>query len=417
VSAEPQDDGPNPYSLDDSPFNPFEHHPIAAVQPIDPASFGARVAGTRVDLIARIRDGIPPIDYLPASEEMLIRGKRHIVPAPRKSGKSLGWLVHCTTMVEAGARVVILDRENGADLYARRLEGIVAALELDQQQLSERLAYYEFPRLKRADGDALASMCATADLVLFDSQRMFLSDLALAENIADDYAVFVAEAVEPLFRAGIATLILDNTGHEETGRSRGTTAKDDLNEVLFKLEVAERFGLNTTGRLRLTIRDSRFGNTGMWDMRIGGGVFEPWRKLDDEQAEGDDWKPTILMERVSRYLEKQHEPVSRTSIVGGVVGKRTTLFTAIDALIAEGCASETHDKHIKHVRKFPVPDQFPAVPGNGHEDPVPGSPSVGRNRNGNGSEGADHSEAVPGDDPEAQRLLELYVNPDADIPF
>ena len=40
------------------------------------------------------------------------------------------------------------------------------------------------------------------------------------------------EAFEPLFEAGVATVILDNTGHSDKNRSRGTSAKGDLNEVV-----------------------------------------------------------------------------------------------------------------------------------------------------------------------------------------
>ena len=42
-------------------------------------------------------------------------------PAPRKKGKSIAMLVHWTRMALEGATVIILDRENGADEYARRL--------------------------------------------------------------------------------------------------------------------------------------------------------------------------------------------------------------------------------------------------------------------------------------------------------
>ena len=243
------------------------------------AGFNGRVAVTLVDLLERIRDGIPAIDYLPASERMLVRGKRHQTSAPKKTGKSISWEVHWVDMALAGARVVILDRENGADLYASRLEAIIAARELDdeqQQLLAANLAYSEFPRLAAQDGDQLAVMCAGADVVVFDAQRMFLTDLGLKEDDNDDYATFIGIAIDPLFRAGIATMILDNTGHQESKRSRGASAKGDLNEILFSLEVVDPFDLTTVGKVRLEISDSRFGNSGRWEMTIGGGTFEPW---------------------------------------------------------------------------------------------------------------------------------------------
>lgn len=333
----------------------------------DPGSFDARVTATRVDLIARMRDGIPPIDYLPASEGMLIRGKRHQIPAPKKSGKSLSMLVHWATMVQAGSRVVILDRENGANLYAARLQEIVNTLDLDPAAMAERLDYYEFPRLKSFDGEDLAALCADADVVVFDSQRMFLTDLGLGEDGSDDYSKFAAAAVEPLFFAGIATVILDNTGHTETKRGRGSAAKGDLNEVLFSLEAVDRFGINHTGRVRLTITDSRFGTEGAWEMAIGGGVFEPWKKADEE---GDGWEPTILMQRVIDHLAAQAEPVSRTSVANEVVGNRSYLFQALDTLVRKGTVTASEGNRVS----ITVPDSSSAVPEPARDGAVPWFP-------------------------------------------
>lgn len=365
---------------------------------VDPTSFAARVTATRVDLAARIRDGIPPIDYLPASEGMLIRGKRHQIAAPKKEGKSITMLVHWVTMVQAGASVLILDRENGANLYASRLEQIVDALELDADALTDKLIYHEFPRLRDTDGNDLAAMCAQADIVVFDSQRMFLTDLDLDEDSSNDYATFVGIAIDPLFRAGIATCILDNTGHVETKRTRGSSAKGDLNEIIYTLEATEPFGLTTIGKVKLEITDSRFGTAGTWEMTIGAGTFQPWQRGSTEAVEtaSDEWKPDALMERVSVYLQKQSEPVSRTNIADHVIGKRKYLFIAIDHLLAGKFAEETDAKHIKHLRQFPssqaVPQQFPELVG---EDQFPGSPLSRGNRNGELSERDNMRPVVP----------------------
>src|SRR5436305_272675 len=122
-------------------------------------SFDSRITARRVWLVRRFDEGIPAIDYLPASEGLLIRGKRHLLPAPRKTGKSLAMLVHWTAMVLDGATVIILDRENGADEYARRLATIASAWSLDEAQrrrLDRHLRYFEFPKLRRSDGSDLA---------------------------------------------------------------------------------------------------------------------------------------------------------------------------------------------------------------------------------------------------------------------
>ena len=261
-----------------------------------PGSFAARVESRRVDLVDLVEHGLPPIVYVPASDGMLVCGKRHLIPAPHKTGKSLGMQVHWVDVALAGGTVMILDRENGRDLYAKRLADIFEARQLGKEQRSlvqQRLGYYEFPTLRKGDAESLVEHFGHADVVVFDSQRMFLSDFGLKESESDDYASFMAYAVDPLFQAGVATLILDNTGHDNQSRARGSVAKGDLNEVLFSMKAEADFDLYRRGRLGLKIEHSRFGNSGEWTMEIGAGVFEPWRPAEAPTGR-DDFLAAVL---------------------------------------------------------------------------------------------------------------------------
>jgi hypothetical protein len=327
-----------------APERPQTRHsspPAADVADAAPrGSFAERVRSRRVDLIARIRDGIPPAEYLPASEHMLRCGKRHHWPGPKKVGKSLAGFVHAIDVALAGGHVITLDRENGGDLYASRLEAIITARALNEEQqatITANLVYYEFPRFRKDDGADLVELCSGADLVIFDSQRMYLSDLGLEENSSDDYAEFMGSLIEPLFAVGIATLILDNTGHQEPRRGRGNSSKGDLNEILFALETVERFNLETTGKLRLEITESRFGNAGRWEMELGGGVFGSWKRVDrlDEQQPAGSFRPTAKMERASIFVEHCSEPVSRRTVTDGIGGNARYARIAVEVLVRE----------------------------------------------------------------------------------
>jgi AAA domain len=259
-------------------------------------SFAARITARMVDLVQLAEDGLPPIEYLPASEDMLVRGKRHLIAAPAKAGKSIGMLVHLLDMSLAGATVVVLDRENGSEEYARRLHSIMEARKLakkHREHIRERLRYYEFPQLRADDADELVAEFATADLVVFDSQRMFLSDLGLKEKESDDYATFMSYVIDPLFRANVATLILDNTGHKETTRGRGTAAKGDLNELLFSMETVSDFDLFSRGQVKLKVEFSRFGSRGEWTMDIGAGQFSSWQAVQPRTASNDDFRAAV----------------------------------------------------------------------------------------------------------------------------
>jgi hypothetical protein len=284
-------------------------------------TFDERFRSRRVDLFERLEHGTPEINYLPASHRMLVRGKRHLLPAPKKTGKSLGMLVHWIDMILDGATVTILDRENGGDLYAARLGLIMSSRGLDGEQratLAQGLGYYEFPKLRDYDRADLVEELKGADLVVFDGQRRFLSDLGLDENDSDDYTAFMEAAIDPLFEAGIATLILDNTGHETAGRPRGSSAKEDLNEITFTLETVEPYSEKRIGKLRLRLEAgrSRFGNEGTWEMTIGQGVFGGWDPIatDDIVAtEHQDQRDEIHNWIVTHVLK--HPGATKTATV------------------------------------------------------------------------------------------------------
>lgn len=232
---------------------------------------------------------------------MLITGKRYLVAGDAKSGKSIALaVVQALAIVEAGGRVVIIDRENGADEMARRLRDVLA--DRDPQLRAEwqqRAHYYAWPALTEGDGPALAAALAGTDLVIFDSSRIVTAALGLAEDSSDDYARFIAALVQPLFHAGIATLILDNAGHEEKQRPRGSSAKADLNEVVFSLRTIREFDRRTTGEIELRRTHTRFPEVEpLWRMRIGGGTYEPFaltRALPDPVETASSMTPHLTV--------------------------------------------------------------------------------------------------------------------------
>jgi hypothetical protein len=280
------------------------------------ADFGQRVTDRRIDLVKIAREGLPELEYLPGG--VFLRGKRHLIAAPRKTGKSIVALAHGVEIALAGERVVIFDRENGARAYASRLKDIMAANApsgTHRQTMRRNLAYYEFPQIRENDADELIDLADGAAVVIFDATRMFLTDLGLQEKEADDYAEFMKIAVDPLFQAGIATLILDNTGHAETGRARGSSAKGDLNEVLFTLEATKPFSRDRQGvvRLKLAAGDSRFGNEGEWDMDIGGGAFSRFRRVGQPVRENRAFRDAAVA-----ALQAARKPLSQKELFAAI---------------------------------------------------------------------------------------------------
>ena len=58
-----------------------------------PAGAWVALEGARVDLVERIREGIPEREYVPGCGGWLLRGKRYLIYSPSGVGKTLGWLI------------------------------------------------------------------------------------------------------------------------------------------------------------------------------------------------------------------------------------------------------------------------------------------------------------------------------------
>lgn len=298
----------------------------STTQPVTP---GDILESARVDLVDYLLTGIPPRQFVPGCHGRFAAGKRHHLAADRKSGKSIAvGVVDVVDIIEAGGTVAVLDRENGEDEYARRLDDVLKARHADTALIAavrERFRYYAWPsvRLEWATNDAYPAAFAGVDLVIFDSSRKFLTHVKLEENKSDDYSRFAEALIDPLMRAGIATLILDNVGHEEKRRSRGTISKEDLADVIFSMTKTIEFNRDKTGRVELACEDSRFGDIhGRWTMEIGGGVYEQWDRPQENLKE------TFRLAVVAALLEKA--PLGRDDLIKaarakGAKGRNTTL--------------------------------------------------------------------------------------------
>jgi hypothetical protein len=296
----------------------------------------------RVDLFKRIKQGIPEPEFVPGCDGFVRKGKRHLVPASAGTGKSLAWLRIAVDSVQKGGTVVILDLENGGDEYAARLECILDAcgeLTADQE---ERLRYYEWPRLSLTwKAEEWVAAVAGANMVIFDSSRLALSQVGLDENSANDYAEFIDAILLPLAKAGIATVLLDNTGHSES-RARGSKAKEDLNEVVFEMSARGTIDLDTTGTLTFKLTRTRFaGLHRRLEMKVGGGVYEMPQPVEDSFDDQGNWRPTVLMQRIADYL-KQHPGAGSRDVRENVQGKAAYLLPALQQLVKEGYVESRH---------------------------------------------------------------------------
>jgi len=189
------------------------------------------------------------------------------------------------------------------------------------------------------DAEDWAEANADVDVVVFDSSRLILSSAGLAEDKSDDYAKFVNALLIPLSRTGVTTIVLDNTGHEDKERGRGTKAKDDLNEVVYAAKVTEPFDIEKLGELRLKLKRQRFGGLPKeLRVKLGGGTYGPVEVVGGGEQESERSEPSNLEKKKHAVMMAvKHEPgIKRTCLRTVVPGDSTVVWEAVKALEDDG---------------------------------------------------------------------------------
>lgn len=131
------------------------------------------------------------------------------------------------------------------------------------------------------------------------------------------------------------------------------------------VRAVEKYDLEHTGTLQLkqpTGRPSRFPDQPMrLTMRIGGGTFEA-PVVDSPSGGGGPFRPTFLMEKVSRTLEAQ-PGLGLNAIRMAVKGSHEHKTLALQVLIAEGYVRvEKKGQAHRHFSVRPFRAEEPVAP-------------------------------------------------------
>jgi hypothetical protein len=373
-----------------------------------------------------------PIDLSTLEREPAVRptiqqglfyaGGRHMLSGEPESGKSWLALSACVEEIRAGNNVVWVDREADARSMVERLRCFGVTDEELRQFVY--IAPYE-PVTTRGVAETIVALLEQYEptLVVFDAFAGLLDLHDLDENKGADIERGYRIAVEPWRARGAGTIVIDHVVKATDSRGRwatGSQRKLGAVDVHIGLSVIDPFGRGREGRAKLYVHKDRSGF--LQRPRFGDFVMASDEDGDVTRcelvaaAEGEDWKPTSLMERVSHWLEQHGGPASRSAITTGVGGRKEYVLLAIDELIASGYVAENAGargaKTCVSVRQFsvettsslnsgtgqrpdgendpfpsPVPDLFPSernrseqVARSSARSPVPVSPPLGRER-------------------------------------
>lgn len=282
-------------------------------------------------------------------------GKRHALSGEPESLKSWAALVLCALELKAGANVLYLNLETDAHEIRERLRDLGVP---DEHLEPNRLVYLQ-PSEPMTQPDVLADVQLLVaerrpTLVVVDATDGALELHGCDPNSSRDVERFYRTVVAPLRGRGAASIAIDHLTRDPEKRGMyaiGSQRKIGAVDVHLRLECVQPFARGRTGRATITVKKDRPGwlprpQAGELVLRSDPSTFAITYALevatrDAGSSESEQsFRPTVLMERVSRYLEVQAELASRNAVETTVSGKAKFVRQAIDCLVAEGYARE-----------------------------------------------------------------------------
>jgi hypothetical protein len=186
-------------------------------------------------------------------------------------------------------------------------------------------------------------------LAVVDAFTGALEIQGLDPNRGVEVERFYRTVVTPLQEFDAAALLLDHVVKNKEARGKfsiGAERKLAGADVHLGFELVQEFARGRTGRVKIVTHKDRPGylprpkaaELELVSDADTGRVTWAWH-LAERAAEGKahlPFRPTGLMEKVSRYVESRPEAVSRNAIETAVTGKRQFVRMAIDLLTNEG---------------------------------------------------------------------------------
>jgi hypothetical protein len=354
----------------DSPV-PLPPQPVPKVTIVDEPQPDKVSSWQPLDL-AHILSG----DYRPTAPDLLERsdgqhlfymGKINSLFGESGSGKTWVALLACAQAIWAGNGAVFIDLEDSPASVAERM----MLLGVTRDELYSRFAYVR-PSDPSAHGvvDELAHIETTiaalgATLVVIDSLGEAMSLDAVKPNEDDAVAYWHLRVARRLAHLGPAVVLLDHIVKSRDapelfaiGSQRKRAAIDGH---AIRVDLLEPFSRDKGGRLKLTSAKDRHGMfsrgqvVGEMTFAVGAnGLDSHLVSPVGRDAAGTVFRPTALMERISRWLEDHHGAWSQNEIEKNVSGKGAAKRTALQVLVDDGYVTQ-EDAHRGHQYRFEHP--------------------------------------------------------------
>ena len=311
-------------------------------------------------------------------QPLIAAGRSTLLYSPGKAGKSLlaqeaaaalatGRAALATRATRQPIHVLYVDQEMTEDDWADRLAGMGYTPE-DEPILAEHLHLAQmqaWPPMDTPAGGTMIHREATrthATVVIIDTASKVIAG---EENSNDTQQAFYRSTIVPLKRDGVATLILDHTGKDTDRGARGGSAKTDNIDLAFELYNRGK------DHLGLRCSHARFRDNALDDPTFIHRTTSPLAHLIEEykpsQDHGPGFRPTILMEKISKWLEL-NGGATKYAVERARLGKRGDIRFALELLVNEGYVATQEGKrsavHHRVVRPYRHAEDTPQPPPN-----------------------------------------------------
>jgi AAA domain len=281
---------------------------------------------------------------------LLYPGRRHVLSGEAEAGKSWLALALAADELQADRGVVWVD---GDDMGPGALLERLRALGVADERIRDSFGYLRPAEpLDEASTEHVQRLLVelSSRLVVFDAFNPALALHGYDPNATRDVEDFFRRVVDPFCQIGAAVALPDHVVKQREARGKyayGSERKQTGVDVHLGLSAIESFGRGKTGKAKLTVHKDRPGflerpSPGLFVLASDEATGECSWRIEPDYGISDEggWRPTGLMEKVSRYLELAGEARSRNQIVQAVKGKTDYKRQAIDELIAGGYAIE-----------------------------------------------------------------------------
>lgn len=283
-------------------------------------------------------------------QPLLYPGKIHAINAESEAGKSWLALAACVEELNVGNHAIYIDCEDDAAGVVERL--IMLGAHPGLLYGPDRFFHYVRPD-DPIDPAALTRLSRVgATIVVIDgvTEAMVMNGMSINDN--DDAARFLNTLPRVFARTGAAVVLIDHVvkNKQERGDDAiGAQHKKAGIAASYKLEKLRPFGRNMAGSSRIITTKDKFGyvraacvaGRTAGELRVVSTgstvkltITAPSNILDPDAG----FRPTVLMERVSRAIEDANAAgihPSGNDILKIVTGKTGTVVKAIEALVTE----------------------------------------------------------------------------------